>query len=281
MALKILAQNALDAFSDPQTTDEYILLLERLSPDVAIFPEAYDIGRAEGVEAAVKRLEALGYDVTHGPYDDTDGRKDLHGTILLVRKRMADPTRSGRLTRIGMRNIAENWLLDPATGRAVHFVGVHLNDRSEAKRQAELDDLLKLLVDDEPTIIAGDFNGIHAQDAGIVKIRIARITAQLVKWRLMPAPEPTVATKPKKSLGRVGSLSKRLSEIASGKTMARLLAAGLTDADVQRRPTYPARAPFVQLDHVMLSPGLQVQQIEVLPKNSSDHLGIVAELTVK
>lgn len=66
--------------------------------------------------------------------------------------------------------------------------------------------------------------------------------------------------------------------MASGKTMARLLAAGFTDADAQHRPTCPANRPFAQLDHIMMSAGLQAQRFTVLPRSASDHLGIVAEI---
>jgi len=276
--LKILAQNALDAFSDPKTTDEYVALIEHLQPDVAIFPEAYDADRTETVVVAIQQLKSLGYEVLHGLYDDKDGRKDRHGTILLVRQGLQAADKPSGLLWIGLRNAIQAWVVDPDTQHTVHVVGVHLNDRSEAKRQAELDDLLgKIIKPDEPTIIAGDLNAIYRQDAKGFVVSAARFINLLVRAHLFPAPEPVVATHSKKNLGRVGSLSKRMSEIASGKTLARLQAAGLTDADPTHMRTYPAARPVVQLDHIMLSPSLSVRSFEVLPKTSSDHLGIMAD----
>jgi len=278
MALKILSQNALDGFSDAATAEEFITLVDRVRPDVAIFPEAYEVADSAGVDAACARLAALGYDVSCGSYDDTDGRKDLHGLICLVRKDLTDPARSCRLTRLGSRNAAEGWLKDPATGRTVHFYGVHLNDRSEALRQKELDDLLGKVVADEPTVVMGDLNSLHHEDARGRQIWIARLFATLVRLKLWPISEPVNARRPKKGLGRIGSLSQRLTEMASGKTLQRLEAAGFTDADAQHRLTFPAKAPFAQLDHIMVSREITAKTCSVLPRGSSDHLGILAEI---
>ena len=277
MALKILAQNALDVFSDPKTANEYVVLMEQLRPDVAVFSEAYDADRLQAVPQAMEALSSLGYIVVHGPYDDTDGRKDRHGIVLIIRKELIDGNRSGRLVRVGMRNIAECWVVDPVTQTSIHVFGVHLNDRSEAKRQAELDDLLSMVLQPaEPAIVAGDLNAIYARDAWNWRVLGARFVALLVRLHLFPATDPTRTLHQRKTLGRLGSRYRRLSEMASGKTMARLQVSGFGDADPAHHPTFPTEVPFVQLDHIMVSPGLQVQHFELLPKNSSDHLGIMA-----
>src|SRR5262245_50976303 len=115
MALKILAQNALDAFSDPKTAEEYATLVARLRPDVAVFPEGYDANRVETVPSAMAALTRLGYKVTHGPYGETDGRKERHGIVLIIRKELVDKKRPGRLVSLGLRNIVEAWVVDPET----------------------------------------------------------------------------------------------------------------------------------------------------------------------
>ncbi len=53
----------------------------------------------------------------------------------------------------------------------------------------------------------------------------------------------------------------------------------LTDADAKRQPTFPVSHPFLQLDHIMLSSGLQATNFQVVSGGGSDHLGIVAEIT--
>ena len=281
MALKILAQNALDAFSEPKTTEVFTDLVMRLEPDIAFFSEAYDADRAQAVDSALPQFMDYGYQVVYGTYDDADQRKDRQGLAMLVRRDLVVPSKSPRLMRVDGRTMAECWVVDPVNGQEVHFVGVHLNDRSEALRQAEVDDLLATVVQlEEPTIIAGDFNSLYKEHARGLVVRTARSVNRLVKLKLFPAPEPVVTTHPKKNLGRVGSLSKRLSEMASGQTMERLRAAGFTDADPKHRPTHPAARPFVQLDHILVSSRLRVQRFEILPRSTSDHLGIVAEITL-
>jgi hypothetical protein len=152
MAFKILAQNALDAFSERKTADEFIALVERMRPDVVFFAEAYDADRTELIDDVEKKFTGLGYRVLRGPYEDGDGRKDHQGMMLLVRTGALDGRKAPRLIRVGTRNIVECWLADPKSKLPVHFVGAHLNDRSEAMRQAELDDLLgEFVVPGQPT----------------------------------------------------------------------------------------------------------------------------------
>lgn len=278
MPLNILAQNTLDAFSNLKTANDYIALIDRIGPDVAVLPEAYDATRPEPVDKAVQRLAQLGYEVLSGPYDETDGRKDQHGIMLLIRKALVDPKRPSRLVRVGTHNIAEGWVLDPASRKRLHVFGVHLNDRSEARRQAELDDLLGMLTDDL-TIVAGDLNSLYKSDARGKEFRRAWLIHLLTSLKVMPVHDPTGKPMPN-SLGRTGSVYRRLHEMASGKTLERLLAAGFTDADPDHHPTLPASGPFAQLDHIMLSSELRVSQFEVLLQNSSDHRGIVATIEV-
>jgi endonuclease/exonuclease/phosphatase family metal-dependent hydrolase len=278
MALKVLAQNGLDAFSKSATAAEFLLLMKQLQPDVAVFPEAYDASQPALVGDTVQQFETMGYHVLHGDYDDADERKVRQGLIAVARRELVSADTPGRLVRIGGRTMAEFWLTDPATQHRVHVWGLHLNDRSEALRQAELTDLLQRVQPDGPTIIAGDFNALYRRDAHGLVITMARCINKLVKLHMFPVSDPVNALHPKKGLGRVGSLSQRLSDMASGETMSRLSAAGFTDADLRHRPTHPAKKPIVQLDHIMISSHCNVQTFDLLPKNSSDHLGLLATI---
>lgn len=67
--------------------------------------------------------------------------------------------------------------------------------------------------------------------------------------------------------------------------LRRLRTSGWTDVQQSRfwaRATYPSRYPVVRLDHVFLSPGMNVQRVDVprtpLTRTASDHLPLIAEL---
>lgn len=276
MNFSVYAHNILDGFSQIDTGLEYINNLHDIQPDIAIFSEAYRIGKEDLLPAIIKNIADLGYTVVYGPYDDLDKRSDAHGILLAIRQGRSSQALRPRLVRIGGRYIAECWLMDEASGEIVHFLGMHLNDRSEAKRQAELNDLMRLIAD-EPTVLAGDLNSLHRPDASGLKFIKARVIRRLVKMKLWPISEPTGQPEPM-TLARRGSLNFRLAEMASGKTLARLLQAGFRDADAHHTPTYPARHPQAQLDHILLSRHCTVRDFTVLPVGHSDHQGIVAQI---
>lgn len=278
MKLKIYSQNALDGFSRPETSDEYLRIIRELSPDVALFTEAYKAGTEKAVQPAINQLKAAGYEILHGPYDEQDGRKDRHGILLAVRSSLVSPKKP-RLTRIGEHNIVECWLRYKKE-QPIHFLGMHLNDRSEAKRQAELNDLLQLIdTHNMPTIISGDLNTIHRSEAKGKTFRTARRIHLLVRLRLHPITHPTGQPMPNNH-GRRGSIFYRLHEMASGRTIKRLEENGFTDADPTHQPTLPADSPYAQLDHTLVSRHFTVKDFAVLAAGSSDHRGIITELEV-
>lgn len=278
MTLKVYSQNALDGFSKSDATKEYIRIMQDMSPDVAVFTEAYKAGTEATVTASSEQLESLGYSVFHGPYDEQDGRKDKHGILLAIRTPLLS-TKKSLLTRIGEHNIAECWL-KIGQSRQIHLLGMHLNDRNEAKRQAELDDLLQLIDPvNAPTILTGDLNSVHHADTKGKMFRKARWIHLLVQLKIWPKTDPTGQPMPN-NLGRKGSVFYRLHEMASGNTIRRLEENGFTDADAKHQPTFNATRPFAQLDHTLISKHFTVSGFERLPAGSSDHRGIVAELKV-
>lgn len=277
MILTIYSQNALDGFSNPDTGKEYLELIQNLKPDVALFTEAYKAGTEQALAPVIRRLKSAGYTVFHGPYDEQDGRKDKHGILLAARTPLLSADKP-RLTRIGEHNIVECWLKFK-NNQSIHLLGMHLNDRSEAKRQAELDDLLQLIDTNTPTILTGDMNTIHKEDAKGKTFRMAKRVHLLVRLKLHPITHPTGQPMPN-NRGRRGSVLYRLHEMASGKTIKRLEENGLTDVDSMHQPTYPAHDPFAQLDHTLISHHFTVSSFRRLPQGSSDHRGIVVELNL-
>lgn len=278
MAITLYAHNVLDAFSSQDRTDEYLQIIHKQDPDIVIFTEAYKEDSETSISFATDQLERQGYAVLSGAYDDSDGRQDKHGILLAVRRKLLNAGELPRLGRPGGRNFAECRIADGS--RTIHFIGMHMNDRSEAKRQAELDDLL-LAVDAEnvPTIIAGDLNTMHHTDARGKAFRKARLIHALVALKVWPKSEPKGVPEPN-TFARKGSLYFRKHEMAGGKTLERLENAGFMDADSGHQPTYPADSPAMQLDHIMLSPHFTVRTFTVLPAGSSDHLGIVATVAL-
>lgn len=277
MTITLYSQNALDGFSKAKTAKEYVEKVRRMQPDAAVFTEAYKAGTEAAAMPSVRQLESLGYYVFYGSYNEHDGRKDRHGLLLAVRTPLI-ATKKPRLTRVGEHAIVECWLA-PKKGRNIHLLGMHLNDRSEAKRQAELDDLLKLIDTDTPTILTGDLNTIHKQDAKGKTFRRAKRIHLLVRFKLHPKTDPTGQPMPN-NRGRTGSIMYRLHEMASGKTIRRLETQGFTDADTAHQPTFPAHSPYAQLDHTLISSHFLVKRVHVLPQGSSDHRGIVVELQI-
>jgi endonuclease/exonuclease/phosphatase family metal-dependent hydrolase len=277
MIIKLYSQNALDGFSKSETAEEYIEIIRRMKPDVAVFTEACKVGTEAVVTSSIKQLESVGYFVFHGPYNEQDSRKDTHGLLLAVHTSLVS-AKKPRLTRIGERNILETWL-KLKSGKDIHLLGVHLNDRNETKRQAELDDLLQLIDIDAPTILTGDMNTIHKQEAKGKTFRRTKRIHLLVRLKLHPKTDPTGQPMPN-NRGRIGSVMYRLHEMASGKTIKRLEENGFTDTDPSHQPTFPVNSPSAQLDHTLVSHHFTVKSFKKLPEGSSDHHGIVVELEI-
>lgn len=277
MVVRLYSQNALDGFSKSDTAEEYLEIMQSIQPDVAVFTEAYKAGDETAIKKPVEQLESLGYKVFHGPYDEQDGRKDRHCIMLVARTSLLS-TKKPRLTRVGEHNIVESWLT-LKKGQHIHLLGMHLNDRNEAKRQAELDDLLRLINIHTPTILTGDMNTIHKKEAKGKTFRKAKWVHLLVRLKLHPKTDPTGRPMPN-NRGRRGSIFYRIHEIASGKTIRRLEENGLTDTDPTHLPTFPAHTPYAQLDHTLISHHFVVSRFERLAEGSSDHRGIVVELEI-
>lgn len=149
---------------------------------------------------------------------------------------------------------------------AIHIVGLHLNDQDERTRSHQVTDLLSNLskTDNQPTILAGDFNALQKESvvARTLRTGLARST-----------------------IGRLSianSTFPRLIEMASGSTLQSLEAAGFIDTNSQPQPTAPSRTPVFQLDrfmHKITSEVIDVRPITVHKHSSlSDHRQISTAL---
>ncbi|HSX32563.1 MAG TPA: endonuclease/exonuclease/phosphatase family protein [Candidatus Saccharimonadales bacterium] len=268
MAVEVMAWNVLDAFSDEQRARGVLkVVAEERRPDAALFSEAWREGKDGLLDKVFEDLDRNGYVVTHGLYQDNDGRQDRHGIVGIVRKeRVAD--QRPQLISLSSRNAVHMPLVsaDHGTETVVDFFGAHLDDRLEGRRLAQAVRLIRVAEFSSHALIGGDFNAMQRGDPSAKALRFVRPIA-----RRMPTVEPRPDFKPPK-LKRIGSLASRLTDMATGTTMQRFEEAGFRDTDPKNRPT---KGPFM-LDHIVTR-GLEVIGQETHAKSPlSDHRAISA-----
>ncbi|MEO7397248.1 MAG: endonuclease/exonuclease/phosphatase family protein, partial [Ilumatobacteraceae bacterium] len=233
-------------------------------PDVAIFSKAYEEIDTEfsTVHKTQEIFVDFGYQVVHGLYDDTDGRRDRHGIMAI--SRLAGEV---GLVSLGSRNAVKITATDKTTGTDFNVFGIHLDDRSEEQRLRQIDTLLRELVDpDKPTVIAGDLNAMHGDDTRAMLLRLIGKPAGLVKpIEPQDFAELSGAKRMRKLPARMASIAVWLSLIAEGSVMRLLEDADFVDTDPAHSPTMSAKRPIAQLDHIMVSPGFGVVEHNVQP----------------
>jgi len=81
---------------------------------------------------------------------------------------------------------------------------------------------------------------------------------------------------------RLRSISRRLVEMAHGECLGVLTEnENFRDADRLHRPTFPARLPVLQLDHLVVSRQVSVEQSKVSEYSPvSDHRAILARMII-
>lgn len=249
--------------------------ISKLDADIVVLPEAYLDAPAEGVDLQLKRM---GYEI----YDMAYGREDRDWSL----EYMASMPYLRVLSRVPISNVqksawanARNLLTfianDPATGKSALFLATHLDDRSEVLRTRQIDDIVPYIKKENmPTVMLGDFNAMWATPrARLLGSQVMRFVA-----RRMPH-------------ARIRDIATRLTDMATGNVLKRLMVeTGLRDADSRKRPTTTPKMreiPFmpsirlVQIDHILVSPTIEVKNHTVYPDGGSDHRAISAEITIK
>lgn len=244
-----------------------------LDADVIFLPEAFGVRTAKGVN---ERLRQAGYAWHDAQYRDAGkppqpGDSNPHNRflyriplILHSEARYAD-----------IRTMQTVIVLDPATHQEIRIMGIHLDDRSETLRIAQVEDLADhVLLDKRPTVLMGDFNAVYR--AGIARF----IGSGFMKFvaRMMPN-------------ARARSLLVRLSDMATGTALDYLLSqARLQEADPAHQPTMTLKTRgflwlpslrIVQLDHMLYSDSLSVTGYAIAADGGSDHRAISATVEVK
>jgi endonuclease/exonuclease/phosphatase family metal-dependent hydrolase len=179
-----------------------------------------------------------------------------------------------RQIRLGdIRNALTADVVDPDTGKTLRIFGIHLDDRNEPYRMKQVEDLLVYLdKKSHPTIVAGDYNAMHAADFRARLLRSRWLRGAIRRW-------PHARTR---------DMLVRLSDMAIGDTLAALQnGSQFIDADTRRRATITPKSRFqewmpsirmVQIDHMFVSPGVVVTSFMVGRDGGSDHRSISASI---
>jgi endonuclease/exonuclease/phosphatase family metal-dependent hydrolase len=245
--LKIASWNTEDALSKAQKFEAVVERVKSVDADVVSLSEAFSetalcdpsSREATCLVAARTMLAVAGYGSFFGLYQDTDGRKDRHGLMMLSRTEHEDDAWLN--FDLGSRQAAGLYVGE----LSLTVVGLHLDDRKEITRIAQANSLLDQLDDDEPNVVMGDLNTMHRGDRRATVLRTMGPLARRLPSTDPGDPKPN--GKVSRIVHRTGSLSSRLSSMASGYTMDILTNNGYRDADPSHQPTMK----FVQLDHVM------------------------------
>lgn len=129
-----------------------------LSPDVAIFPEAYVNSPDDMIN---ETLEKWGYTWHDTPYHDIDRDAAEVGLFGEPHMRIISrvPILNAQVHRWGnVRNMITFEVADPGNDQRILVLGVHLDDRTEASRLLQASDITDYLKDKtQPIVMLGDF----------------------------------------------------------------------------------------------------------------------------
>lgn len=282
MSLTIYSQNLKGGFSFEESFHATLNTARSLTPDVLVYPEAYNVDQDRYVDDVHYELDKMGYYVAIAPYTDEDRRLDQRGMIAATRKEITPDKGLPTVVRIAGRNMVEATVELEDSAKLVSVYGVHLDDRSEARRVDQASQLLGLLAPvTRHAILVGDFNSIPNGEAKSIKFLAANAISKLVQYGVVPATEPE-SVDPANTIGRLGSKGKRLHEMASGATIDMFLENNMQLADRDCAPTFPASKPFAALDHIVMSERLYASNFQTLRGvESADHLAISATVDLR
>jgi endonuclease/exonuclease/phosphatase family metal-dependent hydrolase len=248
--------------------------IEALDADIVILPEAYLEAPADGVD---DRLVGMGYEIHDVAYGnkDRDWSLEFMGKMpyLRVLSRLAI-SQVEEVAWADTRRLLSMRVRDPETGKEALLLPTHFDDRSEELRLDQAEDATEYIKkSDLPVIMAGDFNAMwHKKRARLFDSRLMRFVAKHIPHE------------------RIRNKAVRFTDMASGETLERLAAVGLRDADIKLRPTvtpkmrsapYLPSIPLGQIDHILVSEGIEAGGYAVGPDMGSDHRAASATIRVK
>jgi endonuclease/exonuclease/phosphatase family metal-dependent hydrolase len=277
MSLKIAAWNiegrlGLIARHGRGSPERIIDALLALDADVIFLPEAYGARTARGVN---DRLKYAGYSWYDAQYHDAGKPMQPSDSNPHSRFLCRLPVRHHTEARYAnIRTMQTIIVCDPITAKEVRIMGIHLDDRSEKLRLAQVEDVAEYVsLDQRPTVLMGDFNAMYP--VGIAKGLRSGLFKMMARGILF---------------SRLRSLVLRLSDMATGTTLERLCAsARLREADLRHQPTMTLKTRgflwlpsirIVQLDHILYSREVQLNDFVVAGDGGADHRAITATIEV-
>jgi endonuclease/exonuclease/phosphatase family metal-dependent hydrolase len=248
--------------------------IEELDADILVLPEAYSDTPGDGVD---DRLRALSYTWKDTAYGE-DGRQYQHGMPhMRILSRLA--VVSSQIYEWGdARSMLVITVNLPDSEKKLRVIGVHLDDRSETNRLKQVDDMIPFInSSDMPTIMLGDWNAMHGKGrAKLVGSGAARRLARFV---------PSSS-----SHDDLRSFAMRVTDMATGNVMERIESeTNLRDLDPRRRATTTPKVRghewlpairLVQIDHIVASPSVEAEKVQIGKDGGSDHRDISAIITL-
>jgi endonuclease/exonuclease/phosphatase family metal-dependent hydrolase len=273
--MKIMAWNVEGRLSRQTTrrrgTPQAILRrIEQLDADVGVLTESHVGAPCNGVN---DRLEELGYQWHDIDYHDKGSTSEKTGAMRVISRLGAVAVAAARWGDV--RNMLVVDVVDPASQIPVRLIPTHLVSSSAEDRLAQMDDIIPYINScDQPTIMMGDFNEMHGED---LRSRIIGSRAVHMIADCMPT--------------RIKRVAQQWIDMTGGKALARLgNETDLRDADPRHRCTetpkmqaFEAWMPSVrlaQLDHMFISPNIQVAHFAIGRDGGSDHRDISAKCTI-
>ena len=278
MTLKIASWNTEGRLGDEDPKSRSIpstilKSIEKLNADVLVLLEAHDKTSLDDLKIK-KDLENLGYTIYNVPYeDDMASRPDAiqnRSSLMLLSKL---PVKKFEIIRLAnTRNALITNIYDDKTDKIIRFIGIHLDDRSEATRLKQVSDLIKIIKTSKlPTVMMGDFNAMHGQDLWPAKF----LRNKLIKKMLSLFPS---------------NLGQKAIEMASGKALDLLESeTDLIDIDPRHQPTTTPKMRgrewlpsirLIQIDHIFVSPNIKTSNFTITPDGGADHRAIIADIDI-
>lgn len=267
-----------DLATDKRGTPEAIVAaIKRLDADILVHPEAF--GNKPPMRPEITAaLQELGYEHRAATYDDSIGRGSeaaVDDPYQMVLSRL--PILKHEVIRPGgLRSMNVIYVRDPESGRELRVIGIHLEDREEAFRLEQVTALIEYInCSDIATVMMGDFN---AMPPNTLKSRL--IHSGLFKRVVSMIPH-----------AHMRYVLKRLSDMASGTTIARILAeTPLINSDPSFRPTTTPKMRkmewmpslrLVKIDWIFVSPDIGYKNFRISPDLGSDHRALSLEISLK
>lgn len=271
----VAAWNVQECLAIPEQSQEVTEAVLRLGADVVMLTDAYWLGnplhgaQADVAETALARFQSEGYKTYPVGYGDIQGH--WPGRHLLG---LARGTASCAEANIGVSHGPLITITDGVS--PIHILGAHFSDRYEGTRveQAHAVGTIMRRHFGDPFVLAGDLNCTNAGDGFMIGLLKSNLTRRLA--------ELTPPSRPRNNFesvhGRPNKLQ-RLSQMMTGEALKVLEDYGLNDANHDNAPTFPAKRPFVSLDHIMYK-GVETSDFCTHRLPGSDHLAVSAKISL-